>query len=211
MATCRHVINGALRKLGRLGGGREPRTADTTDALAALQGLYLSWIASGAFGRLADVIPLTDMTAGENQRILRDPSTITVTLPDTVPMWTDPQPYNLERGIYPTNYEQTDGSNRPPRDGAVVQIKDTVGGQVASYLYDGTLREWVQIEALQLDNEAPRSITDPEGLSALLAMELADTFGAEIGPTTLRQAGRFTTILINNPSTPRREAVGVYV
>ena len=68
MASCRHVINGALRKLGRLGGGREPRTADAADALAALQGLYLSWIASGAFGRLRDVIAeaaLVDRSGGK--------------------------------------------------------------------------------------------------------------------------------------------------
>jgi len=208
MASCRHVINGALRKLGRLGGGREPRTADAADALAALQGLYLSWIASGAFGRLRDVIAEADITAIEGCRIIRDETVVTVTLPEVVPAYCDPLPYNLERDYYTTN--PVDSNNRPPRDGSVIQIKDTVGGQVASYVYDGTLREWVQIEMLQMDNEAPRSVTDPEGLSATLAMELADTFGAEIGPTTLRQAGRYTTAMINNPSAPRREAVGVY-
>lgn len=209
MATCRHVVNGALRKLGRLGGGREPRTADATDALAALQGLYLSWIASGAFGRLRDVIADADITATENCRIIRDETVVTVTLPEYVPAYCVPLPYGA---LWPyAVLNGTDGVNRPPRDGAVVQIKDTVGGQVASYVYDGTLREWVKIEALQMDNEAPRSATDPEGLSATLAMELADTFGADIGPTTLRQAARFTTALINNPSAPRREAAGVYM
>lgn len=209
MATCRHVVNGALRKLGRLGGGRDPRTADATDALAALQGLYLSWIASGAFGRLSDVIAEADITAAENVRIIRDETVVTVTLPEVVPAYCDPLPYGA---LWPYVVQNgTDGANRPPRDGAVVQIKDTVGGQVASYVYDGTLREWVKIEALQMDNEAPRSVTDPEGLSAVLAMELSDTFGAEIGPATLRQAGRFTTAMISNPSAPRREAVGVYI
>lgn len=210
MATCRHVINGALRKLGRLGGGREPRTADSTDALAALQGLYLSWIASGAFGRLHDIVATADITAAENVRIIRDETVVTVTLPELVPAYCD-----IPYGTWPywPNVVQngTDFASRPPRDGSVIQIKDTVGGQVASYLYDGTLREWVQIEMLQMDNEAPRSVTDPEGLSATLAMELADTFGAEIGPTILRQAGRYTTAMVNNPSAPRREAAGVYM
>jgi hypothetical protein len=209
MATCRHVVNGALRKLGRLGGGREPRTADAADALAALQGLYLSWIASGAFGRLRDVIAEADIIAVEGCRIIRDEAVVTVTLPEVVQAYCNPLPYNLERDYYGTS--PVDTSNRPPRDGSVVQIKDTVGGQVASHIYDGTLREWVQVEMLQMDNEAPRSVTDPEGLSAALAMELADTFGAEIGPTTLRQAGRFTAAMINNPSAPRREAAGVYM
>jgi len=209
MASCRHVINGALRKLGRLGGGRDPRQADATDALAALQGLYLSWIASGAFGRLRDVIAEADITACENSRIIRDETVVTVTLPEVVPAYCNPLPYGA---LWPAVVQNgTDYANRPPRDGSVVQIKDTIGGQVASYVYDGTLRQWVHVEMLQMDTEAPRSVTDPEGLSAVLAMELADTFGAEIGPTTLRQAGRYTTAMINNPSAPRREAVGVYM
>jgi len=206
MATCRHIVNNALRKLGRLGGGREPRVADQTDALAALQGLYSSWVASGAFGRLQDVIPLADCVAEENQRILRDARVITVTLPEYVPMFAQPLPYDQER----MNYEAVDGSNRPPCDGAVVQLKDTNGGQVETWIYDGSQREWTLIDSLQLDNQAPRSADDPEGLSAVLAIEIADTFGAEIGQSTLRQSQRFISNMVTNPSTPRRVVPGVY-
>lgn len=210
MATCRNIINRALRKLGRLGGGREPRTADQTDALAALQGLYTAWVASGAFGRMADVTPLTDYTAGENERIIRTDATIAVTLPETVPYYSDPLPYNRERDTYATNYEAVDCNNRPPRNGALVQIKDRAGGKVETWIYDGTARDWVSIENLQLDSEAPRSGTDPEGLSALLATELADTFGAELGPTTLNQAKRYTSGMVSDFSRPRQTAMGVY-
>lgn len=206
MATCRHIVNSALRKLGRLGGGREPRVADQTDALAALQGLYGSWVASGAFGRLHDVIPLSDCVAGENQRIVRDARVITVTLPEYVPMFAQPLPYDQER----MNYEAVDGSNRPPCDGAVVQLKDTNGGQVETWIYDGSQREWTLIDSLQLDNQAPRSAGDPEGLAAVLAIEIADTFGAEVGQSTLRQSQRFISNLVTNPSTPRRVVPRVY-
>ncbi|MFC0304396.1 hypothetical protein [Rhizorhabdus histidinilytica] len=73
MASCRDIVNGALRKLGKLGAGREPRLADSQDALEALRGLYRSLITSGAFGRLADIIPTGETyTAGENQRIFRN-------------------------------------------------------------------------------------------------------------------------------------------
>lgn len=204
MATCRHVVNGALRKLGRLGAGREPRVADQTDALGALQGLYGSWVASGAFGRLEDVVPLVDGVAGENQRVIRNASVITVTLPEFVPAYCDPRPYGRER----INGE--DRSARPPRDGAVIQLKDTNGGQVETYIYDGTVREWVRIDRLQLDDEAPRSAADPEGLSAALALELADTFGAEVGPTTAGQARRFISAMTLHFSTPRTATRGVY-
>jgi hypothetical protein len=209
MASCRWVVNGALRKLGRLGAGREPRTADATDALAALQGLYGSWIASGAFGRLTDIIAQVDMTAGEGQRIIRDPDVATITLPEYVPAFTVPLPYGA---LWPAVVQNgADTANRPPRDGAVIQLVDSVQGGVATFIYDGTLKVWSQIELLQLDSEAPRSVPDPEGLSACLAIELGDTFGAEIGPTTARQAARYQSALCNNLSMPRRAAVGVYV
>lgn len=210
MATARHIVNGALRKLGRLGAGREPRVADQTDALAALQGLYSSWVVAGALGRLTDVMPLTDYTAGENQRIMRDRTTVTVTLPDAVPAFSNPLPYNLERDTYAARGQVVDCNARPPRDAAVVQIMDTNGGEVETWLYDGTQRQWVRIDRLQLDEEAPRSADDPEGLSAMLALELADTFGAEIGAATARQAQRYQFSLTQRLSTPRQAVPGVY-
>lgn len=206
MATCRLIVSMALRKLGRLGAGREPRTPDQTDVLAALQGLYRSWIEAGTYGRLMDVIPLADMTAGENQRIIRDATVITVTLPEYVPAYDNPLPYGAL--WQPTS--AVDHANRPPRDGSVIQLKDTVAGNVESYIYDGTLREWINIDALQLDEEAPRS-GDPHGLAACLAAEVADEFGAEMGAATQRQAVRYTVAMTHHMSTQRRSVAGVFV
>lgn len=211
MATARFIVNGALRKLGRLGAGREPRLADSEDTLAALRGLYQAWIASGVFGRLADVVPLSDYTAGENQRIFRtEDNVLEITLPALVPMYANPLPYDRERSAYYTNYEQVDGNNRPPRDGAVVQIVDDTTGAMATYIYDGTMKRWQPIEAMSLDDEAPRSTSDPEGLKALLALEVADQFGAEISSTLSLQAARYTNALITSPSMPRQTVQGVY-
>ena len=86
MATCRHIVNSALRKIGRLGAGREPRVADQTDVLAALQGLYGAWVSAGAFGRLDDVIPTgSSYIAAGGERILRESAdTLTVTLPELI-------------------------------------------------------------------------------------------------------------------------------
>ena len=206
MATCRYIVNSALRKLGRLGAGREPRVADAADTLAALQGLYGYWVVAGAFGRLTDVVPLTNYTARENERVMRDPALVTVTMPEMVPTYAAPRPYGQERAwnaVFP-------GSARPPRDGAVVQIKDTNGGQFETWVYDGTQREWIGIEALQLDSQAPRYGDDPEGLSAALALEVADMFGAEVGQGTARQAARYMTALTHRYSTPRQPVPGVY-
>ena len=201
MATCRLIVNSALRKLGRLAAAREPRVADQTDTLAALQGLYGSWVAAGAFGRLTDVVPLTDYVARENERIIRTSALITVTLPAMVTSYGEPRPYNEERAAMDA---------RPPRDGAVVQIKDEVGGNVETWIYDGTEREWVTIDALQLDKTAPRSGDDPEGLAAVLALEVADMFGADVGAGTMRQANRYLVTLTHRYSAPRQAVPGVY-
>ena len=122
MATCANIGARSLRNIGRLGSGRDPRPADAEDVFVALKGMYKAWVGSGALGRLSDVVPTGDYTAGENQRIFRNSeATGTITLPELVPAYFTPLPYNQERDTY-TNYEQVDGSNRPPRDGAVVVV-----------------------------------------------------------------------------------------
>jgi hypothetical protein len=211
VASVRDTINLSLRKLGKVGAGREPRSADSTDTLAALQGLYTSWIATGAFGRLADVIPDQDYTAGENQRIFRNnDGALEITLPETISTNSDPLPYNLERDTYGTNYEGVEGNTRPPRDGAVVVISDGFTGVTRSFIYDGSVKLWQSIENLALDDHAPRSDADPHGLAACLALEVADQFGAEPLPVTMKQAARYLGTLTQRLSMPRTATVGVY-
>lgn len=227
MTAARSIVNGALRKIGRLGGGREPRTADQTDVLAALQSLYGAWIAAGAFGRILDVVPTgTTYVSRGNERILRtSAATMSVTLPELV----SDAAYNDygwdRRGYYGTVITiTTEGNNtivdvqasqpigcvEPPRDGSVVIITDREGGETGTWLYDGTIKKWQAIHLLQLDSEAPRSAADPEGLSACLALEIADTFGAEVGPATQRQAIRFQAALTQRFGMRRESQTGVY-
>lgn len=229
MATARAIVNGALRKIGRLGGGREPRTADQTDAFAALQGLYTSWIVAGAFGRLEDVVPTgTSYVARGNERILRtSPATLSVTLPELVSDGEFVDYGRTRTGYYGTlitvDTNEATGEvivdvqpgqplsySQPPRDGAPVIIADMDGGEIGSWLYDGTAKRWEQIHLLQLDNQAPRSTADPEGLSAMLAMEIADTFGAEVGATTQRQAARYQMAMTHRYGMRQDGVAGVY-
>lgn len=226
MATCRHIVNGALRKLGRLGGGREPRVADSTEALAALQGLYGSWIAGGAFGRLSDVTPTgSTYTASGNERIIRTGPELTVELPEYVSDGWMGDYGQTRRGYFGTTVKistagddiiidvenaQPTGCAVPPRDGSAVIITDRQGGQTASWLYDGTVKAWQSLDRLQLDSQAPRSAADAEGLSAMLARELADTFGAELGPSTQAQIARFQVAMTHRYGMTRQDVQGVY-
>lgn len=228
MASCRHIVNGALRKLGKLGAGREPRLADATDTLSALQSLYGAWIAGGAFGRLHDVVPTgTTYTAAGNERIVRDSAaTLTVVLPELVSDgWVEDygrpncryygtvitiDQVGDEVTVTVTPGQPVGNNTTTPRDGAPVIISDRIGGQVLTWLYDGTVKRWQAIDGLTLDDDAPRSHADPEGLSACVAMEMADTFGEELGATTIRQANRFQAAMTQAFGMRREQVQGVY-
>lgn len=181
MATCRSVINLALRKLGKLGAGREARLADATDALDALQAMYTAWIASGAFGRLIDIQPEgPSYTASTGQRVTRESaSLVEVILPEQ----------SVEEPV--RDYDRWWPGKVTPRDGDAVVIVSLDTGLSQSWIYDGTGKVWQDVTALQLDDEAPRSIADRNGLAACLALELQDQYAAEIQPATIDQAARF--------------------
>jgi hypothetical protein len=214
MATARFLINGALRRIGVLAAGREARLADATDALDGLKGLYSWLITSGAFGRLRDVMPLASYTACGNERILRNQSSaIEITLPDTIPanQW---WPYCDGWGPYPLLYQgnNTQSLDRTtPRDCSVVVIVDAFVQTTENYIYDASVKRWQLVSSIGLDDEAPLSERDPEGMRALLATRIADQFGAEVPMGTQMAARDMLQGLTSRFSSPRQEACGVYI
>ena len=204
MATARDITNGALRKIGKLAGGREPRAQDASDALEALRGLYRQLITFGAFGRLRDVVPTgAAYTAGENERVFRNSDvTMTIDLPELVmrDLPCGPLPYDEEEAYYPNGV--IDNAMRPPRDCSVVVISDAFTAQTVHYIYDGQQRLWTPIDGLELGGVAPLSFRDPEGLKCLLATQINDEFGGQLGEMTMRMAANFQSSLISRYSSP---------
>lgn len=204
--TCRNIVNGALRKIGKLAGGREPRAQDSTDALDSLRALYSYLVNSGAFGRMADVVPTgSSYVAGENERIFRNSSeTLDITLPELVRVdaYCSPRPYPEEYPVYTTDH--VNYGMRPPRDCAFVAIQDAFTAQTVEYLYDSQLKLWTPIKGLTLDDPAPLADRDADGLKCLLAIRINDEFGGAVGDMTVRQAGQFMqalTVRFSSPST----------
>lgn len=210
MASARLVVNTALRKMGVLAAGRDARAQDATDMLTGLQGLYGAWIAGGAFGRLRDVVPTGNTyTATGNERILRqNADVLSVSLPELVSDgWLCDYGHERRGGYFGTvvtittvgntvdvsiETAQPIGAATTPRDGSVVIITDREGGNTLTWLYDGTVKAWQQIEGLTLDDEAPRSNADMMGLASCLAMEMADQFpDQDVLPATAAQASRY--------------------
>lgn len=169
MATCLEVIIRAYQKAKILGVGEEPTADESADALIELQGLYENWAANGMFGRLADVATNDDYEANPNERI-RITDGGTVTLPETV---------------------EDDGDDYPPFELAFIEVIDVDAETVTRHIYENGA--WVEITNLVLADQAPLSGRSSAGLSACLALVLADEFGGQVGRTTVAQAVGFRT------------------
>lgn len=221
MATCRSVINTALRKIGVLAAGREARPTDATDALASLQSLYLGLIDGGAFGRLADVVPLgTHYTSSGNERIFRNSdATMTIGLPEVVSDASGSATYGTTITIstdgdtttVDVKPAQPIGYVKPPRDCSPVVIADAFTASTTTYLYDGGIKAWQTIDGLTLDGVAPLAARNPDGMASLLAAQIADQFGGDLPALTARSAAMFQSGLSTRFSAPREEATGVYM
>lgn len=223
MTPSRAIVTTALRKLGRVGGGRDPRPADLTDGMDALVSLYQSWLNSGAFGRLHDVVPTGNYMAVGNERIYRpDGVSWEVTLPELVSSHspTGHRYYGTVITITQTG-EDVDVLVQPsqplnghcvntPRDLAPIAISDHAGGNTITYLYDGGIKKWVPLWNIGLDDAAPLSARDANGLASCLAMNLSDQWGADVAPATQLAASHFKSALVTRFSTPSTVVAGSY-
>lgn len=180
MTTCRDIITLGLQ-LGRVVGvGRTPRASEASEGLTALQSLYDSMFADGPLGPFTDVYATETYTAQENERIIADG--VTITIPDTI----------IENG-----------ETRTPKDlTAVIVITDTTQ---KNYVF--SLGRWQVCDSLTLDSTAPLANRDKAGLAALLAMQYAEMFGAELPPMTARRAMDFRGKLVAKHSTKRSDPV----
>jgi hypothetical protein len=136
--------------------------------------------ADGPLGPFTDVYATEAYTAQENERIIADG--VTITIPDTI---------------------VENGQTRTPKDlTAVIVITDTTQ---KNYVF--SLGRWQVCDSLTLDSTAPLANRDEAGLSALLAMQYAEMFGAELPPMTARRAMDFRGKLVAKHSTKRSDPV----
>jgi hypothetical protein len=91
----------------------------------------------------------------------------------------------------PTTLEDDDEA--PPYRLSFIEVIDTDEETVTRYLYENGA--WITIGDLTLDSDAPLAGLGAMGLSACLAMILADEFGGDVGQATVRQAAQFKTAL----------------
>lgn len=189
MATMREVATTALRKMRVIASGETPSAEEMNDALQAFRSLYEAWVSGGMFGRLSNKIATEAVIAGENERIqVRTGGS--VSLPDLI--------------------DDEFDEGRAPRNRAVVVVADVLAGTTETHLYDANRAGWVALSGLGLDDSAPLSDRDADGLACCLAEALVEEYGADLGPITLRRAASFRSALANSYDDPAGSSELVY-
>ena len=163
MTTCRDIITTALRKARQIASGETPSDDEAADGMAVMQGMYLGMVDGATFGQFTDVIPTEDYEALEGDRVRNDDA-FTITIP--------------------TTYEDSDGIDRTPRDLSIIEVWTGSARQIS--VYDATVGAWLRLDSLTLDAVAPFATRNPDGLACALSMYLAEEYGAQVGPMTMR-------------------------
>lgn len=180
-ASCRDIVTRALRMAGIVPKGRDPKAAEMTDGMFALQGLYDSMFTGGMFGTLRDVNVYGDYEAGPGQRVLADDGEVTLPAMD-------------------------DYDCRSIRDLAAIEINGA--GIRKTYIWDRN--GWTRLDALGETDEAPLANRGAEGLAACLAMQIVEDYGQAPTAMMDRKAGNFRTNLRLGWGAERDVVAGVW-
>ena len=202
-STVREVGNLALRKLGIVRSGGTASASEMQDCLEALSSLYQSWIDGGAFGRVRNV-PVSrggSLTTGVNQHLnVLTEDELDLSLPSIVPYdyWDTYMPSRDYGWGLNVPFGGDDGQNVTP-DKSVILITDQFGSGRATYVYDGTVQRWMNVSDLTLDNEAPLSARNLDGLASVLAVRVVDQFGdTNLSQLTMRSANKYQLALVTS-------------
>lgn len=165
MTTVRDIVTLAARRGKIVSVGGNPTAKEAEDGLTTLQGLYEHLFTSGAFGKLADVIATEAIQAEPWQRIRIDTGG-SVVIPDTVDEF-------------------------PPYDLSSIEVIDTTVDPVtrAMYVYEAGVGDWVRLDGLTLNSDAPLASRSVFGLADLLAVFWNESFG-EVPPMNVQRGAQ---------------------
>ena len=172
--TCSDIIARAFRMAKIIGVGTEAESVEADEGMIVLRSIYTRLVHSQVKNELYEA---ADYEAEEGDRVYCEG---TVTLPTLVT-------------------DLLDGAERRPRDLAAIEYNEAGAGW-QSWLSDRG--DWMRVDDLEEGDTAPLAERDRDGLSALVAMELADTFTTDLPRETRVKAMQFKRQLTprnNNP------------
>ena len=214
MTTCRVIIAEAMRALKALGVGDAPSLDELTVGVEAINNLTLE--IHEARGPMLDVDVSANVIPSENQRIRVQPgSTVSVTLPNAIPMFNTPDPYdygfNANTAAPPVGTTgAADGiEDRQPRDGTRIEI---VGTTLALYFYRADINSWTVASGLTLDMQTPFNNRYNSALASLVAERMMETLpgGGEPTPGLARRIARGRSALMLRTGVHHDRTIGDY-
>lgn len=216
MATCRTIIADALGSMKALAPGDDPTVDELIIGLSDFQQLLLEW--HEALGPMTNVDVSANYTAGANQRLrIQDGVTVTITLPNAIPLFVTASPYDY--GFVPSSANPQQGIigsadgfiYRQPRDGERVEIVGAGPGQ-ALYFYVADLNNWASVYGLTLDTVAPVNSRYAGHWAARLAERLIQRWpGIDAPPPSLaRRIAMANLALLTRQGAARDPAAAEY-
>lgn len=179
--TVNDVITGALRRLGVIASGETPTGAEAADALTAFNAMcadYFDSIRQLTEYRLTQSLTLVN----EDLNFVASGVALTITLPQ--------EPREGQRfGVY-------DGAGSLATYPVTIAPNGRLIGGVSTLVLSttGTAKQWFYRSDMGWVLIADKALTDDpylplhDGLTAMLAMRLADEYGAEPQPATVELA-----------------------
>ena len=154
MTTMRSLLTRAIRKTRARQLGETPDAAEMTAALEDAEALFRTLTNR----QLTDVLITADYTAGEDERITYTSGSYTVTRPTEI-----------------------DGEERPPRNGAVVEV---AGATPTRHVYVSELKSWQAVSGLTLDSQFPFGPSLEDAAADMLAARFCDSI-FQIDPSAI--------------------------
>jgi hypothetical protein len=187
MATCRVIIQNALRRAGVLGAHEEADAPMLSAGMVTLQGLIDSY-RGGLLGIPRSVTTSLDVTAEPMTRVYAvSLSVITVTLPtrDAVQV------------------------EKPMRDGDLIEVVDEDGPTAAYFRFSSDLGQWVHLNNLDIDDVFPLGPKHEWGFTNALAEQVISDYGTPDKPLVFDAARKWRG-MISGRFEGDRPAVGTY-
>lgn len=200
MTTNRDTIKRALRKLGALASGAEPKAQAADDAMGVLASMFLEWVDTGLFGSLVNVTVTADATALPGQRVYAATG-VTITLPTPfTPPYSD---QGSEAGfIWDYGWPRYLPYN-PLQDGSIIIVCHEGGAQDIN-VFKSASSSWIKISPEGLNDDFPFSEGWVNGVAAMLALRLAPEYGEEPSSLVVREAQNAQVAMTHRYANQRR-------
>ena len=208
MATLRALLRDAFRMARAIGLGDDPVADELDFGVSSINDLIAD--IHEARGPLLNVDATASLVASENQRIrIQAGATITVTLPNSIPIYGRRNPYDY--GFTAPTTAAPVGSTaiadglayRAPVDGTRIEI---VGTTQSLYWYRSDLNAWQSALSLTADSESPFNNRLNSAVSALAAERMWPEISTQ--PMTAEQksrVGRARIVMFMRPGRDRAE------